>query len=150
MTPSIYRNNVLSQTTRTSREVADIYCVAAENLRERHGVTSMTNVKFAKTLPIFKFDPSCLVDRGLMPAHPLKPTTTQAPTDENEDGLCDGEGNIVDNEDFDKTEIAHQQQVGTKPFNLPERKHARENPRRAFRCRRRDPRQRGTPPVQGP
>ena len=105
----MYRNNVLSQTTRTSREVIDIYCVAAENLRERHGVTSMTNVKLGKTLPIFKFGPNRLVNRGLVPAHLLKPTTTQAPTDENEDDLCDGEGGIVDNEDFDKTEIAHQQ-----------------------------------------
>ena len=120
--PAMYSNNVLPQTTRTTREVTDIYCVAAENLRERRGVTSMTNVKLAKTLPIFKFGPSRLVVRGLAPAHLLKPTTTPAPPDENDYDLCDGEGDIVDNEGFDETEIAHQQQVGTKPSNLPKRK----------------------------
>ena len=118
----MYPNNVLPQTTRTSREVADIYCVAAENLRERHGVTSMTDVKLAKTLPIFKFGPSRLVDRGLAPAHLLKPTTTPAPRDNNDYDLCDEEGDIVDNEGFDETEIAHQQQVGTKPSNVSEKK----------------------------
>lgn len=66
----------------------------------------MTKTQLIKTLPIFKFGPRRLVDRGLAPAHLLQPATpTPVSVDEGSD--CEGEDLGV-TQDVDEEESSQQ------------------------------------------
>lgn len=118
------------QITREPGEVAEIYEFAARSLQEKHGVTSMTNEKLFKTLPVFKFGPRRLVDRGLAPAHLLK-SATPTPVPAGEDCDCDGEEDLGVTEDFDEEESDQNHRNGSsehpihpKRISMYERIHA--------------------------
>lgn len=77
----------LFQDDAINMEEMRIYRRAARNLREYHGVPSMTPPKLVQTLAFLKLHPRCLVRQGLAPAHLLAGVKAPEPlgSDNNDD-----------------------------------------------------------------
>lgn len=68
----------------------------------------MTSTQLIKTLPIFKFGPGRLVDRGLAPAHLLEKLATPTSMSVDEHSDCDGEEDLGVTQDVDEEESYQQ------------------------------------------
>lgn len=99
-------SEIFQESTHTADNMDRLYRVAARNLREYHGVPSMTPVKLTKTLALFKLCPRRLVVQGLAPMKLL--TEKKAPPPEVAAGTASGREN-ENSEDTTETIVAEMQ-----------------------------------------